>query len=179
MDLTKGPPRSNSYEQPAPEEMVHRLMQSVRLQFCPGMDDKTWFQSHYYFLKQNVVLWPAREMCAEHGFTLPAERYEEIMLGIFSGIRRNQRAKVQFWPAYLMKCVQSHWQHHWEEYYAEAKSLQSLITRTLVALGRLEKREDRGVEALALAHRVIAASRKARKGVGSKAQLSLFEDSVQ
>jgi hypothetical protein len=74
-----------------------------------------------------------------------------------------------------MKCVQSHWQHHWEEYYAEAKSVRELTTQALVALGSLEKREDRSVETLALAHKVLTASRKARKKAVSGEQLSFFE----
>ena len=162
--------------QPAPEELVQRLMRKIRRQFCADLDDKSWFQAHHHFIKQNVILWPAREICAEHGFTLPADRYEKIMLMILDDIRENREAAVvRFWPAYLMKCVQSHWRHHWEEYYAEAKSLRELTTQAMVALGSLEKREDCGVESLALAHRVLAASRKARKKAGPTTQLSLFD----
>jgi hypothetical protein len=170
--------RPKAIAQPAPDELVQRLMRKIRSQFCAGLDDNTWFRAHYHFIKRNVILWPARKICSEHGFTLPADRYEKIGLTILEDIRQNREAPViQFWPAYLMKCVQSHWLHHWEEYYAEAKSLRELTARALLALGSLEKREERSVESLALAHQVLAASRKARKKTGSKTQLSLFGDS--
>ncbi len=150
----------------------------IRHQFCAALDDKTWYQDHYHFIRKNVVMWPAREICANRGFTLPAERYEKIMVMILDEVEQNGHVdNVNYWPAYLMKCIQTHWRHHWEEYYAEAKAVRNLTERSLVALGSLGTREDQTVEAVAMAHRVLSAAHKTRKKPAPLTQLSLFGNS--
>jgi hypothetical protein len=169
----RGPGRP---KQQTPEAMVERLLHRIRRQFCVDLGEKEWFQDHYHFIKRNVVMWPAREICFKHGFTLSSERYERVMLAILAEVEaKGDIAEVRYWPAYLMKCVQSHWEHHWEEYYAEAKSIRNATEAAMVALGSLRTPEDRTVEAVAMAHRVLTASRKARKKPGPTTQLSLFD----
>jgi hypothetical protein len=161
------PPRLS---QETPEVMVSRLLGLVRGQFCGDLPDKEWFQQTG-FLRVKVILWPARFMAGK-GFTLPPARYEAILRGVLAEIKHHgQTGQVRYWPGYLMKCVQDHWKHHWEEYYQEAKSVRTLAESLVVACGRTGA-EDRGVEALALAHRVLAGRRP--KNRTEKAQLTLL-----
>lgn len=139
--------------QDTPEDLVHRLLSAVRGQFCGDMTQKEWAQFSH-FIRRNVILWPARFIFGK-GFTLPAARYESIMRDIFRTIiEHGHPGAVIFWPGYLMKCTQEHWRHHWEEYYAESKSVRNHVTAALLACKPLAK-EDRTVEALAMAHQVL------------------------
>ena len=157
--------------QDVPGEVIGRLLGLVRGQFCGELTDKEWFQ-HRRFVQAKVLLWPAGFMVGK-GFTLPVARYETIMRGIFAEIKQHgQTGAVRYWPGYLMKCVQDHWRHHWEEYYQEAKSARSLAESMLVACQGKAAPEDRGVEVLAAAQRVLSGSR--RKRVTAVKQLSLF-----
>lgn len=138
---------------------MHRLLNLVRGQFCADLGDKEWFQQ-VRFIQAKVLLWPAAFMRSK-GFTLPVARYEAILRQVFLEIKQHgQTGAIRYWPGYLMKCVQDHWRHHWEEYYQEAKSVRALAEQALLA-GRATAPEDRGVEALGIAQRVLA--RRTRK----------------
>lgn len=146
--------------QDTPEALVNRLLGQIRNQFCGDLDEKAWYRDHYHWLKRNVVLWPARFMWGK-GFTLPAARYEQIMLAVFQDIKRHgQTGQVRYWPAYLMKCVQDHWHHHWEEYYGEAKSARALAEAAMLALQARQAPADQTTEALAMAHQVLVGRRR-------------------
>jgi hypothetical protein len=135
--------------------MVARLLAHIRGQFCGDMDDKKWFSMQDWF-RVHVVMWPARQM-KKKDFTLPARRYEEILREIFMGIKKHgNTAVVRDWPGYLLKCVQDHWAHNWEDYYREAKSTRNLAESALLACGKVPKAEDRTVETLAQAQALIA-----------------------
>lgn len=159
-------------KQSIPADLVDRLMMTVRSQFCYDMQGSDWGK-HSHFVRRNVILWPAR-FIKQHHFTLSAGRYEEIMREIFADIKRKMTTEpVRYWPGYLMKCVQEHWEHHWEDYYNEAKAAGNLASASLVALGRLPQRPDGVVESLAGAHQVLA--RKSKRGAKpGRQQLSLF-----
>lgn len=145
--------------QDTPEALVHRLLQFVRGQFCGDMTPGEWAM-HSHFVRRNVILWPAWFICNKRGFTLPADRYESIMRSIFQTIIRNgDTSVVKFWPGYLMKCVQEHWHHHWEEYYQEAKSTRNQVANLLAGCKPIPA-EDRTIETLALAHQVLTSKKR-------------------
>lgn len=56
----------------------------IRRQFVPDLTDKEWFQGHYHFVRQKVVLWPCGFMAAK-GFTLPVDRYKTIFMAVQIG----------------------------------------------------------------------------------------------
>ena len=162
--------------QDTPEALIWRLQTFIRGQFCADLTPKQWAQS-VNFMRRNVILWPARFMAGK-GFTLPPDRYESIMRDIFQGIIRHGKAgAVKYWPGYLMKCVQDHWRHHWEEYYAEAKSCRYLAETALLACKPNIRPENRTVEALAIAHKVLTTAYKQKrhpKTLPTQKQLPLF-----
>lgn len=168
------PTNSNVPRQIVPAELINELMILVRNQFCANMSGEEWGKSSH-FVRRNVIMWPARFICDKKGFTLPGERYEAIMRGIFLEIRQNMtNAPIRYWPGYLMKCVQEHWQHHWEEYYSEAKAADQLAQASLVALKTLPVRSDDTVQTIAAAHQVLAHKSAQRKAVIGQKQLGLF-----
>jgi hypothetical protein len=144
--------------QDTPEDLVNRLLGFVRGQFYGDMTAKKWGQDAH-FIRHYVILWPARFMLGK-GFTIPASRYESIMREIFLDvIHCGKTDTVKYWPGYLTHCVQEHWHHHWEEYYGEAKSMRAKVEALLLRCKPVP-REDRTVEALALAHQVLTAKRR-------------------
>jgi hypothetical protein len=148
-------------KQVAGDELVAKLMALIRGQFCGDMTPKEWAQM-YHFIRRNVVLWPAR-FITQKRFTITGARYEQIMLEIFEGIKRNgTQAVVKRWPGYLMKCVQSHFEVNWETYYRESKGVSNIALHTLATLGKMET-QDRTVEALSMAHRVLTSRPKKKK----------------
>jgi hypothetical protein len=148
-------------KQPVADELVGKLMSLIRGQFCGDMTPKEWAQM-YHFIRRNVVLWPARFITGKR-FTITGARYEQIMLEIFDGIKRKgTQDVVKRWPGYLMKCVQSHFEVNWETYYREAKGVSNIAMHTLATLGKVES-QDKTVEALAMAHRVLTSRPKKKK----------------
>ena len=150
-------------QQDTPEDLVHRLLTTIRGQFCADLTISEW-SKHQHFIRRNVILWPAWFCCRKHGFTLPAARYETIMRGIFQTIIREGKTEaVKFWPGYLMKCVQEHWNHHWEEYYGEAKAIRGLAEQALYNCTIRAPVEDKTLEALAMAHNVLTRAHKSKR----------------
>lgn len=160
------PPLRPELKQRLPEELTNDLLGLIRRQFLPDAPEKEWFKDHHHFIKLNVVLWPARFMVGK-GFSIPADRYHAIMVGILNEIKcHGDTAKIRNWSRYLMTCVQEHWKHHWEEYYGEAKSLRNQAEAALLAL-KPQSVDDgaRVIEAMAAAHRVLTGKKKPKKVV--------------
>lgn len=165
-------------KQEAPDELVNKLMGVIRGQFCGDMSPKEWGQLSN-FMRRNVVLWPARFITGKR-FTITADRYEQIMMEIFDGIKRKgTQGAIRRWPGYLMKCVQSHFEINWETYYQEAKGVRNIAMHALVNLGKVQA-EDKTVETLAMAQRVLSAKQPKKKKIAEKkpavnSQLTMFD----
>jgi hypothetical protein len=158
------------------DEIVADLMRTIRNQFCPDLTDKEWFKDHYHFTKKNVVLWPARFIYGK-GFTLTGERYKAILMGIFDVIKAHgNTGQVRHWQFFLMKCIQEHFKHHWEDYYAEAKSARSLAEHALLGLRRATATTvaPDPIEAMALAQRLASPGRRVRSKVKAPKQGELL-----
>ncbi|HEY4417584.1 MAG TPA: hypothetical protein VGO57_17975 [Verrucomicrobiae bacterium] len=158
-------------------EIVAQMMRKIRGQFCGDVPPKQWAQD-FNWIRKNVVLWPAHFICNRKHFTLPPGRYVEIMQGIFDDIKsKGNTAAVRYWPGYLMKCVQDHWQHHWEDYYTEAKAVRNLALHTMANLGTV-KPEDKTVDVMAMAQRSLNAHRNSGRKPAKKQpdndQLTMF-----
>lgn len=168
----KNPPVRPRLEQPLPEEITRDLLCTIRRQFVPDVDEKTWFKEHNQFIKRNVVLWPARFIVIK-GFTLPVARYKTIMQGILTEIKHHgQTGAVRYWPGYLMKCVQEHWRHNWETYYQEAKSATDRADKTLIALRQITTdRAPDPIAAMAAAQRILTAPKRRPKPAPEKQEM--------
>jgi hypothetical protein len=112
-----------------------------------------------------VILWPARFMTGK-GFTVTGDRYKQIFISIIlEAVRYGNTSKVTYRPAWLKHVVQTHFRHHWEEYYAEAKSARAQADHALHVLGRLP-RVNGGTDAvseMSAAHALLARKKPAKK----------------
>jgi len=157
-------------------EIVSDLVNAIRTQFCPDMPQKEWYQDNFNFIRRQVVMWPAAFIYGK-GFTLPPERFKEILFGIFNTVKTNgDTGNVTYWPAYLSKCVQSHFKIHWEEYYNEAKAIRNKVDSVFFAVSRAQEaaRGADPVEAIAMAQRAMTTAHRKKAVVKSPDQLSLF-----
>lgn len=144
--------------------------------FCKDWPDKQWGQ-WFGFIRREVATWPAAFM-AKKGFSLPADRYLAVMRSVLIDIRvHGDTGRVNFLPGYLQKCVQAHLRHHWEDYYAEAKSARALADRALVGLGSVKAvaGSERAVEGLAAVHQALKSDRKKKARPPAEKQLSLLD----
>jgi hypothetical protein len=157
------------------EEIVQDIMRTIRLQFCPDMPEKEWFKNHYHFLRRNAVMWPASFMLKK-GFTIPGQRYREVMFGILAEIKQHGNlAAVQHWQFYLITCVQRHFKVQWEKYWDEAKHIQSRVETALLAC-KGASQAVRGVdpvELIAMAHRLSHAGTR-KKAAKPDSQMKLL-----
>lgn len=163
-------------DQETPAEIVAAILRAIRLQFCPDLSDKEWFKAHYHFIKMRAVLWPAAFM-KKKGFSVPPERYKAILFGILQEIKRHgDTGRVQYWPAYLTKCIQDHFNHQWETYYQEAKTVRAATDRALLAFSRgSAPAPEANVDDLATAVAVLRSpGGKKRRPVKMEKQLGLF-----
>jgi hypothetical protein len=154
--------------QQVPAEIIADLLQAA-CNFYGDCPDKWHADQH--FIKRNVITWPARWLNTR-GITLTPDRYKEIVLEVFQGIKQHgQTEKVKYWPAYLMHSVQTHFKLHGEQYYNEGKSLRLKLESALLGAQRSIVADP--VSALADVNRALAAKKPSKKPT-AKDQLTLL-----
>lgn len=161
-------------KQQLPVEIIGDLMDAVRHGFYSG--DEAWFKDQH-FIRRRVVTWPAKWLNGR-GVTLKPERYKEILLDIFTEIKRCGKTEaVEFWPGYLAHCVQEHFKHHGEEIYNEGKALRNRVEFVLLGAQRATEASQGvdPVEGVAQVHQALmAGNRRKQKPARRKEQLSLL-----
>jgi hypothetical protein len=171
-------PKRNTSRQATPAELVTQLLNVVRSQFYGDLPPKRFFQDRNLLLR-NVILYPAHWL-DERGVTLPSHRYQGIVLDVLQTIKRHGDTRgVQYLPGYLAHCLQTHFKHHGEEYYEEAKALRSLTGDVINALAKLPCRAESDLIPTLAALRADLAPRKRRRTKDSSDdQPSLFGDAL-
>jgi hypothetical protein len=164
---------SQRQKQQLPREIAGDLLQAIRSAFYGDLPTKRFMQDRQFLLR-NVVTWPARWL-NKRGVTLPPDRYKRILLDVFVEIKRHgATGVVSYWPGYLMKCVQSHFAIHGEEYYEEGKALRAKLETVMLACHRAPTSDP--VAGLAQVHAVLSSSKRSRRKPATDAkQGNLFE----
>lgn len=172
----KKPIAAERPKQEMPADVIGSLMSAVRNSFYGDQPEK-WFADQH-FIKRRVVTWPAVWL-NKRGVTLSPERYKEIIMGIFMGIKQHgNTASVKHWPAYLTYAVQQHFKIHGEEYYNEGKAIRNTTEAVLLAckLAVGEKKASDVIAGMAEVNRALtsASNKRKKKSDAAKQQLSLF-----
>jgi hypothetical protein len=149
-------------KQPRSDEVRDTILNFIRTKF---------YQGHYVeFAKQqrDLLRWVVFELAVyldTRAVTIPATRYIEIMVGdkgiLMEAIRFMVASKINYIPAYLRQCVQSHLSIHGEDYYNEGKSLRNALDAVLKIAQHSVAVEADPVRELAAAARLL----KPRKAV--------------
>ena len=146
------------------QELTDDLLEFVRRKFYVG--NAVAFNKDKRRLLEWVVLWPATYL-DERGVTLPPDRYKELFMGIMMlALQQGNTGNIIYRPAWLGKCVQSHFKIHWDEIYQEAKSARSLADHALTITGRVPvgKLPDPVAE-MALAAKLVKGTGRPKKTV--------------
>lgn len=152
-------------KQPTPIELIRAVLGAIRTKYCVGWSEKEWFKMRKV-LRKWVVLEPATFLASgvaangrkiHSGFTLPAARFQKILLTVVTESERMRTGEIRYLPAFLRKCVQEHFSHNWEGYYSEAKTTLATAEAALLAFKALPVVTDRTVETLAEAAKIEAA----------------------
>jgi hypothetical protein len=159
------------------QTLVTSLLDFIRRKFYSegaGPEGPVIFAKDRPRLLKWVVLWPAGWLHSR-GVTLPPERYRQILESVLmDALRFGQSAeKITYLPAYLKMVLQSHFAHHGEEYYEEAKTLRAALDRTLLTYGQVASQRPDPLQDLAAAARLLKPSKLARKSP-VKDQLTLL-----
>lgn len=161
-------------KQPTPDDLVADLLDFLERKFYPG--------HHLAFVKDKprlldwVVLWPATWL-EKRGVTIPPAEYRSLFFQIFfDGLAHTDLEKIKYLPAWLRMVIRSHFDHHGEAIYQQAKSVRALAEHTLLTLGKMVTPTTDPIREMAAARRLLHASKKApaRKLQKPSSQLSLL-----
>ena len=127
-------PVRSSVQQATPAELLERLLCFIQIKFYQG--EAVEFQKQRADLLRWVVLWPAGWL-NNRGVTLPPDRYEAILKSVLlDALNFGRQEKIKYRPAYLKMVVQSHFKHHEDEIYDEAKAVRHAIEAAMGIAGR-------------------------------------------
>jgi hypothetical protein len=158
------------------EDVAELLLGLIQRKFYEGR--AVDFAKDRRRLLQWVVFWPAVGFFKERAVSLPGQRYHELLSQILIEAAANQTGPIRYVPAWLGQTVQSHFAHHGDEIYEEAKSLRTLAEHSLTMLGRLPvKPTEDVVDRFAAAGAILATTKRAARPVKKgavKEQLSLL-----
>jgi len=145
-----------------------------------GFLERKFYEGHRVdFLKDRnrllnwVVLWPATWF-HEKGVSLPDDRYRQIFMEVFmTALQMGDTGNIKYLPAWLAKCIQSHFAIHGDELYDAAKSMRTLTEHALLSAGKASVVRPDPVRELAAAARLVKAAKPTRKP-SLKEQLKLL-----
>jgi hypothetical protein len=120
---------------PTSQELLQDLLDFLQRKFYP--DRPKAFAQDRRRLLDWVILWPAKWL-DERGVTIPATQYKDLFFRVFmDGLRFGNTGNVTYLPAWLAKVIQSHFVHHGDEIYQQAKSVRTMTENAMVLAGRL------------------------------------------
>lgn len=141
-------------------EVIDSLLELIRVKFYAG--HRVQFAKDLHRLLSWVVLYPS-EWLAARGVTvgLPLARYKEIMSAVLiEAASFCEPSKVTYFPAYLRQVIRSHFQHHGDEIYDEAKAVRNLVENAVLVAGQARGSAPDPVAELAAAARLLTPKKR-------------------
>ena len=155
----------------APEFLTEQLA-LIRRTFFARTLERQWFQE--VDLLRQAIAFPAVRLKERFAVTATDDLYRLILSKVIDTIKQHGSKRKQRFSVYFLHCVQSHMDHHGEEYYIAAKAARRLADLLPAAMrGAHIVRADRTTEVLADLHRALK-SRAGRKKKQAPMQPSLF-----
>ena len=165
-------PQRPTVIQPTSPELLEELLRFIQSKFYPS--DPIGFAKDKRRLLDWVVFEFARWL-EDRAVTLPPHRFLAIVRDsiLMEAVRHGNTGNIIYRPAWLRMVVQSHLEHHGEEYYEEGKSIRTLSDRALWAAQRATSPAPDPVRELAQAARLLKAHKRPQKAP-VKQQLTLL-----
>jgi uncharacterized protein YjaG (DUF416 family) len=154
-------------------EFINEQLALIRRTFFAKTSEKQFFQEKNMLLQ--AIAFPAAHLKERYGVSAMDSLYRRILKTVIETIvEKGNRAKIERFSAYFLHCVQTHMQHHGEEYYEAAKAARSAADILPAAMrGAHIVRADVTTQSLAELHRMLK-SRGGRKKKPAPAQPTLF-----
>lgn len=151
-------------KQSTSKDLIGDLLAFLQRKFYA--DDAVSFAKDKRRLLQWVVLWPASWL-HKRGVSVPEDKYREIFMAVFvQALQLGNTGSITYRPAWLAKVIQSHFDHHGDEIYAQAKSMRSLAENALMVTGKFAQPSQPDLTRdLALASQLLSAPKLKRKKV--------------
>lgn len=156
--------------QPTPDELLERLLSFLQRKFYQA--HAVSFAKDRPRLLKWVVLWPAKWF-NDRAVTITPDRYAEIFYQVFLDAQIHGAEKVTYLPAWLSKVIQSHFHHHGEEYYEQAKSIRNAVETAMIIAGHAAPAAADPIRELATAARLLKPKPRPQKPA-VKDQLTLL-----
>lgn len=165
----------------AMQRVLEDLLETIRGRFYTATDPRDRATLRRFHRDRRLLLyaltWPATWLKAR-GLTCPDGRYRRLIEERLTAIAAHgEPQRYQgFFPRYLLKCLQDHFQRHGDELYDELKHIRNALDQIL-AHARLTQRvrEDaRQIDILVATHRLLHAGRSAHVVSSDPGQLRLF-----
>ena len=158
-----------------PDELTAQFLRNIQRKFYASAE-RQFFQERNLLLQ--ALTFPAAYL-HQRGVKYPADRYKEILTTIIRTINTHGNlAEVRSPGRYLLHAVQTHMQHHGEDYYTAAVRTRSALADVMLGLTKAKPgaiQSDSTVPALAEVHRVLSAAKGSRrKPVAPIVQPDLF-----
>jgi hypothetical protein len=158
-----------------PEEVLQGILADINRHFYKNASAKQWLRDQGALM--TVLTWPATWL-GERAISIPVSRYESILREILNGIAKHgATAKIEYFPAYLERCVRLWYVHNGEELYEERKRLRNVMDLRFLKTGGAATTTSGPdpIDAIAAAHRVLATAKRRPKSAKSDAtQSDLF-----
>jgi hypothetical protein len=141
--LNRPAPAAQPRQEPATKaqnlssDLVETFLRILRDQFYFAAKERLYFQERHLLIK--AITLPANYL-ATRGMTseIPADRYRQIIMEVIQTVKGHGTMADAHSPArYFWKVMQSHLQHHGDEYYEEAKRTRDSAEN--IALGILKR----------------------------------------
>ena len=149
--------QAQARKQPTPDELLEFLQRKFY------SENAVAFNKDRRRLLDWVVLWPASWL-DQRGVTITADKYKELFYGVFlDGLRFGNTGNITYLPAWLAKVIQSHFAHHGDEIYEQAKSFRTLVENAVTVAGKMVKSQPDPVRDLAAINRALKPKKKPAK----------------
>lgn len=157
------------------DRFIAEQLALIRRTFFAKMTDKHFFQERNLLLQ--AITYPA-EWLNRRGAKLPASKYRVILGTVVKTIKAHgDRANIRRVSAYLLHAVQTHMQHHGEDYLIAAKQPRTAGHVAAGVVGKLTPGtgiETDVVDVLLEVRRALRSKGGRKKAGAAAAQATLF-----
>jgi hypothetical protein len=154
-------------------DLILEFLQMIRSQFYFDKPDFHFHQHRSILIK--AFTYPASYLAAR-GMTqeLPAARYRHLVQDVIQEVKRFGQMSSAISPAhYFFKVMQTHMQHHGEDYYDECRSVRNAVAQITAGVSKVPE-TDSTLADLAALHRLAASGARRVKQKPASPQLDLF-----
>ena len=155
-------------------DSIDELLAAVRLRFYANQPPGNFHRDRRMLL--SALTWPAIWL-ERRGLTCSPERYQSLITEQIVAITAHGDPVhySEYFPTYLLKCLQNSFQHRGDDLYQELKHIRNALVHVLASVHFADQvqAEARQLDLLAATHRLIHA-RRTRHGADDAAQLTLF-----